>query len=92
MPIALLWRQNPSSLRWSVSTLPIFKIATPNVSLVLAGEAEERASALDGLARTSVLALIVIYSLLAVPLKSYTQPLVVMTSIPFGFIGAVVGH
>ena len=39
-----------------------------------------------------MLALIVIYSLLAVPLKSYTQPLVVMTSIPFGFIGAVVGH
>jgi len=69
-----------------------FQNRYPNVSLVLAGEAEERASALDGLARTSVLALIVIYSLLAVPLKSYTQPLVVMTSIPFGFIGAVVGH
>jgi len=69
-----------------------FQNRYPDVSLVLAGEAEERASALDGLARTSVLALIVIYSLLAVPLKSYTQPLVVMASIPFGFIGAVVGH
>jgi len=34
----------------------------------------------------------VIYSLLAIPFKSYTQPLIVMSVIPFGFIGAMVGH
>ena len=34
----------------------------------------------------------VIYTLLAIPLKSYLQPLVVMASIPFGFIGAILGH
>ena len=38
------------------------------------------------------LALLAIYALLAVPLRSYTQPLVIMLAIPFGFIGAVLGH
>jgi multidrug efflux pump subunit AcrB len=37
-------------------------------------------------------ALFLIYGLLAVPLRSYVQPLVIMSVIPFGFIGAVVGH
>ena len=40
----------------------------------------------------SLVALMVIYTLLAIPLKSYLQPLVVMASIPFGFIGAILGH
>ncbi len=39
-----------------------------------------------------VASLFLIYGLLAVPLKSYVQPLVIMAVIPFGFIGAVVGH
>jgi multidrug efflux pump subunit AcrB len=38
------------------------------------------------------LALGVIYALLAVPLGSYTQPLIIMTAIPFGFVGAAWGH
>jgi multidrug efflux pump subunit AcrB len=42
--------------------------------------------------RGLVLALIMIYALLAVPLKSYAQPLLIMSSIPFGFVGAILGH
>ena len=38
------------------------------------------------------LALIVIYGLLAIPFRSYLQPAVIMTAIPFGFVGAVLGH
>ncbi|MBU2986580.1 efflux RND transporter permease subunit [Saccharophagus degradans] len=38
------------------------------------------------------MAMFVIYSLLAVAFKSYTQPLIVMISIPFGIIGVVIGH
>jgi multidrug efflux pump subunit AcrB len=38
------------------------------------------------------LALLGIYALLAIPLRSYTQPLIIMSVIPFGLIGAVVGH
>ncbi len=39
-----------------------------------------------------VLALLGIYALMAVPFKSYTQPLMVMSAIPFGLIGAILGH
>src|SRR5690606_39803475 len=38
------------------------------------------------------LALGVIYSLLAIAFRSYTQPLIVMMAIPFGVVGAVIGH
>ena len=38
------------------------------------------------------LALFVIFTLLAIPLKSYLQPLIIMSAIPFGFVGAVGGH
>jgi multidrug efflux pump subunit AcrB len=64
----------------------------PGVSVSQAGEAEERTRAVSGLASSSLVALMVIYTLLAVPLKSYLLPLVVMASIPFGFIGAILGH
>jgi multidrug efflux pump subunit AcrB len=38
------------------------------------------------------IALFGIYALLAIPFRSFTQPLVVMMAIPFGFVGALVGH
>ncbi|MEM6664183.1 MAG: efflux RND transporter permease subunit [Pseudomonadota bacterium] len=38
------------------------------------------------------LALLLIYGLLAIPFRSYLQPLVIMMAIPFGFVGAVIGH
>ena len=44
------------------------------------------------LQRNGLLAMLVIYVLLAIPFRSYTQPLLIMSSIPFGFVGAVVGH
>jgi multidrug efflux pump subunit AcrB len=41
---------------------------------------------------TFLLALLAIYALLAIPFRSYSQPLIVMISIPFGVVGAVLGH
>ena len=41
---------------------------------------------------TALLALLVIYALLAIPLQSYLQPLVIMSVIPFGAVGAIIGH
>ncbi|MEM9257276.1 MAG: efflux RND transporter permease subunit [Pseudomonadota bacterium] len=64
----------------------------PGVTYGLAGEAEERSESLDALISTGALALLLIYALLAVPLKSYLQPLVIMSVIPFGAVGAVLGH
>ena len=39
-----------------------------------------------------VIAMIVIFALLAVPFRSYIQPVIVMAAIPFGLVGAVIGH
>lgn len=84
----------PEALYSSISSNQIPEILSrhPGVEFHLAGEAEERAEALGGLLRMSVVALLVIYALLAIPLKSYLQPLVVMASIPFGLLGAILGH
>jgi multidrug efflux pump subunit AcrB len=41
---------------------------------------------------TIPLVLVAIYALLAIPFRSYSQPLIVMVSIPFGVIGAILGH
>lgn len=62
------------------------------VTYKLAGEAEERADSMGGLMTYALLALFVIYSLLAIPLQSYLQPLVIMSVIPFGMVGAIIGH
>ena len=40
----------------------------------------------------TLIALLVIYVLLAIPFRSYVQPAIVMAAIPFGFVGAVLGH
>jgi multidrug efflux pump subunit AcrB len=52
---------------------------------------EERESLMDQL-RNIVLILIPIYLLLALPLRSYVQPLMIMSVIPFGVVGAIWGH
>ncbi len=64
----------------------------PGVGWRLAGEQEESASALMGLMRGAALALLIIYALLAIPLNSYTQPFIIMSVIPFGIVGAILGH
>ncbi len=64
----------------------------PSVTYSLGGEARERNKAVFSLFSTVPLALMVIYALLAIPLKSYMQPLVIMSVIPFGAVGAIVGH
>ena len=56
------------------------------------GRAAERRKSLGSLKVGFVLAMMAIFSLLAIPFRSYIQPLIVMTSIPFGIIGAVIGH
>ncbi len=64
----------------------------PGVSLSLEGGAEEEARSTDELIQGFVLALLGIYTLLAIPLRSYVQPLIVMAVIPFGIVGAAIGH
>lgn len=64
----------------------------PGLSIHFAGEAEHQAETQSSMGQMFMLALMVIYILLAVPLKSYIQPLLIMTAIPFGIVGAILGH
>lgn len=64
----------------------------PGVVSSLEGEAAENEEMLNSLYFYGGLAMVLIYVLLAVPLRSYLQPLIVMAAIPFAFVGAVLGH
>ena len=64
----------------------------PGVSYSLVGSSQEEQDFLRNLMVASVAALFLIYALIAIPLHSYSQPLIIMSVIPFGLIGAVIGH
>ena len=64
----------------------------PDMTYRMEGEAREQSESFAGLQSGILVVLFVIYCMLALPLKSYMQPLVVMSVIPFGLIGAVAGH
>lgn len=71
---------------------PEIEALYPQVSISGGGELAEMNEMQGGLKRALIVILILIYALLAVPLKSYWQPLVIMAVIPFGFVGAAMGH
>ena len=64
----------------------------PTVVFDVGGEQEERNSSFISLGIGLLFSCFVIYGLLAIPLKSYLQPMVIMSVIPFGAVGAIVGH
>ena len=64
----------------------------PGLVFDMAGEQKEQQESMASMAEGFLLALLVIYALMAIPFKSYTQPLLIMAAIPFGFVGAVLGH
>jgi multidrug efflux pump subunit AcrB len=84
----------PESIIKSLKRIELAEILSrhPSVGFGLAGEAEEASQSMGSLVSTALLALLLIYALLAIPLKSYLQPLVIMSVIPFGAVGAILGH
>ena len=72
--------------------LPEVLAGYPGVFYTFEGAQAEQADALGGLWLGFLLALLMIFALLAVPLRSYVQPLIIMAAIPFGLVGAVWGH
>jgi len=72
--------------------IPLILKKYNSVSYSLEGEQQEQGENLKSLGKNFLLAMIIVYMLLAIPFKSYFQPLVVMSSIPFGITGAVIGH
>jgi multidrug efflux pump subunit AcrB len=56
------------------------------------GEGKEQKESLGDVIRGFVIAILAIYALLAIPFRSFSQPIIVMAAIPFGIVGAVLGH
>ncbi len=74
------------------TTLPAVVEKYPGLAYSFEGEQRERTESLANMYIGFACALIAIYALLAIPFGSYIQPLIVMLSIPFGMIGAFIGH
>lgn len=62
------------------------------ITVRYAGKAEEQARTFGDMALGAVVGLIAIYIILAWVFSSYTRPIVVMSVIPLGFVGATIGH
>ena len=76
----------------SANVLPALLADYPGVRYAFEGVEAEQREAVGGLQIGFTLAMFAIFALLAIPLKSYIQPLIIMSAIPFGFVGAVWGH
>ncbi len=64
----------------------------PRVTYRLEGAQADQSESVGSLIPNTVVALFVIFALLAIPLRSYIQPLIIMSVIPFAFVGAIWGH
>ncbi|WP_425416006.1 efflux RND transporter permease subunit [Pseudoalteromonas qingdaonensis] len=72
--------------------LPALLKNYPGVQSNVAGRVQEEMDSVAEQRRDLVLSLLIIFALLAIPLRSYSQPLLIMSVIPFGVVGAVYGH
>jgi multidrug efflux pump subunit AcrB len=68
------------------------KYTYPLLTIKKSGELEEIDNSKSGLKTAFIISLLGIFVLLALPLKSYGQPLIIMSVIPFGVVGAILGH
>jgi multidrug efflux pump subunit AcrB len=89
-----LTRTTPNDIVESIQeeALPRILAAHPSVSYSLEGQTSDQAETIGAMARFFAMALLGIFALMAIPFRSYVQPLIVMTAIPFGIVGAVLGH
>jgi len=72
--------------------IPELMAKYPGLDIGYSGEQREQAESFASLGKNYLLALIAIYALLAIPFRSYIQPLIIMSAIPFGIVGACLGH
>jgi len=72
--------------------LPELLAQYPGISYSFEGSQADMAESMSGLVTGFGVAMFVMYALLAIPLKSYIQPLIVLAAVPFGMVGAIGGH
>ncbi len=75
-----------------IKVIPELEAQYPGLKIEPGQSRQKQEKAMSSLWGYGALAVLGIYALLAVPLRSYIQPLVIMLAIPFGFVGAVLGH
>ncbi|MBR9793939.1 MAG: efflux RND transporter permease subunit [Gammaproteobacteria bacterium] len=83
---------NEVTMEMITRVIPEIMKKYPRVEFKLQGNSREQMEAMTSLAQGLLFALFAIYALLAIPLRSYTQPLIIMSVIPFGIVGAILGH
>lgn len=64
----------------------------PGINYAFYGEQKDQARSMEELKSSSIFALLAVFVLMAIPLRSYVQPLIVMSVIPFGIVGSILGH
>jgi len=64
----------------------------PGVSWGFQGEQKDQRNSIKEMGLKFAIALVLMYVMMAIPLRSYIQPAIVMSVIPFGIVGAVIGH
>ncbi|MFK7841422.1 MAG: efflux RND transporter permease subunit [Sphingorhabdus sp.] len=72
--------------------MPEIQADYPQLLYRFGGEQKEQQESFGDLGLAFLAALLMIYTLLAIPFRSYMQPLIIMAVIPFGIIGALIGH
>lgn len=96
--VNLYWKQNrdiqapEQTMTQLTQRIEQLELQYPGVKIKAGGEFEEISEVSDGFKSAMILTILLIYILLAVPLKSYWQPFIIMAVIPFGFAGAIFGH
>lgn len=96
--VSVYWRQDKTvaspQATWAALSASVEQLHQkyPDVEISAAGEFEELGEVQSGFKKAMLLTLLLIYVLLAIPLKSYWQPFIIMSVIPFGFAGAIYGH
>jgi multidrug efflux pump subunit AcrB len=90
----LRWRGRPVPQARPVAVPKLLELQRryPGLGYSFQGGQRDFAESMDSLATGFIVAVFVIYALLAIPFRSYIQPLIIMVSIPFGIVGAVIGH
>ncbi|SCZ51778.1 efflux RND transporter permease subunit [Thiohalomonas denitrificans] len=73
-------------------TLPDLVSDFPGLSYSFQGQQADTAEGTSSMLAGFVIMLIVLYAMLAIPFRSYSQPMLVLAAIPFGIVGAVLGH
>jgi multidrug efflux pump subunit AcrB len=82
----------PALAALSQTVLPELRAQFPELETQFSGQQQEFNENLSTLGPMYLVAMLLMFAMIAIPFRSYIQPLVVMSAVPFGIVGAVLGH